>query len=476
MSNFHTTPTRLGPRPNIPQLPATPESQILSSPIATNFSSPTPSYWGTPAAGGIWPQTTSSSFGSNQLQNNSSNSNVSETASTILEAKLRAAQQDSGKRGRPRADHISHLILEGTSSPSGIKCRVCNRIFPREKSLQAHLRTHTGERPYMCDYPNCIRAFTQSGQLKTHQRLHAGEKPFVCSSPGCGNRYTHANRTCPVHPYHKPQRSTELVLQPNISAGENTEEVQNWLESYRKERLDKTPGKTPTNSISITGDTPIESPPPHQQLDLGLRTASTDILAHELCKRSRIKRGLVSELEQENISQIPPTKAMNLSSKFLPSSPLSKSAGLNLIQPSNTANSTKTRRTLGDITPKKDKNILPPEPIDNLSNIIPLSPVKSLNPKKRWIKTVVREQNQAQFPTCSREIVLTSPNKADDENLAQPIRWNENDTPLNPIPIIRRPHRPNSPVNWSVVSALVDLGQSTPQPLNLSTSGTRRPS
>ena len=68
----------------------------------------------------------------------------------------------------------------------------------------------------------------------------------------CGNRYTHANRTCPVHPYHKPTRAVELVLQPNLSAGENTEEVQNWLESYRKERLDKTPGKTPTSSISIS--------------------------------------------------------------------------------------------------------------------------------------------------------------------------------------------------------------------------------
>ena len=43
---------------------------------------------------------------------------------------------DSGKRGRPRADVITHLILEGSSSPSGIKCRICNRIFPREKSLQ----------------------------------------------------------------------------------------------------------------------------------------------------------------------------------------------------------------------------------------------------------------------------------------------------------------------------------------------------
>jgi len=481
MSNYLTTPTRLGP--SVPHLPATPDSQVLSSPLGTNFSSPTPSYWGTPA-GGLWPPPTSNQY-VHQSQNSSnleSNSNNSESAYD----RIRSLSQDSGKRGRPRADVISHLILEGTSSPNGIKCRVCNRIFPREKSLQAHLRTHTGERPYICDYPNCTRAFTQSGQLKTHQRLHAGEKPFVCSSPGCGNRYTHANRTCPVHPYHKPQRSIELVLQPNLSAGENTEEVQNWLETYKKERLDKTPGKTPTNSISIDArltDTPVDSPV--SQFDLGLRTASTDILAHDLCKRNRIKRGLVSELEQENISHPALTtknnSIMNLSSPIhhlgghqgppssplrLPSSPLSsKSVGLNLIQHQSPA---PKRRTLGDITPKKDKNILPPEPIDNLSNI-PSSPVRP--PKKRWMKTVDQEQKQQ----CSRKIVLTN-QSPDDENLGtMPIRWNENDIPPISFPLIRRP-RPGSPVNWSVVSALVDLGQPTQQPLNLSTSGTRRPS
>jgi len=43
---------------------------------------------------------------------------------------------DNCKRGRPRADVITHLIHEGSSSPSGIKCKVCNRVFPREKSLQ----------------------------------------------------------------------------------------------------------------------------------------------------------------------------------------------------------------------------------------------------------------------------------------------------------------------------------------------------
>lgn len=88
------------------------------------------------------------------------------------------------KRGRPRLEEITGLILSGSTSPSAIKCEVCNRVFPREKSLQAHMRTHTGERPYKCDFDDCGRAFAQSGQLRTHQRLHTGEKPFICAQIG----------------------------------------------------------------------------------------------------------------------------------------------------------------------------------------------------------------------------------------------------------------------------------------------------
>ncbi|XP_014026583.2 zinc finger protein 367 isoform X1 [Salmo salar] len=128
---------------------------------------------------------------------------------TASEADLAASSdqiKDGIRRGRPRADTVRELINEGESSSSRIRCNICNRVFPREKSLQAHKRTHTGERPYPCDYPDCGKAFVQSGQLKTHQRLHTGEKPFVCSVKACGSRFTHANRHCRKHPYARLKR------------------------------------------------------------------------------------------------------------------------------------------------------------------------------------------------------------------------------------------------------------------------------
>ena len=49
-------------------------------------------------------------------------------------------------RGRPRAEMIAELRKAGSERDGGgaIRCEICQRVFPREKSLQAHMRTHTG--------------------------------------------------------------------------------------------------------------------------------------------------------------------------------------------------------------------------------------------------------------------------------------------------------------------------------------------
>lgn len=49
-------------------------------------------------------------------------------------------------RGRPRAETVAELQKAGSTEIGRdvIQCIICDRIFPREKSLTAHLRTHTG--------------------------------------------------------------------------------------------------------------------------------------------------------------------------------------------------------------------------------------------------------------------------------------------------------------------------------------------
>ncbi|XP_074935930.1 zinc finger protein 367 [Phalacrocorax aristotelis] len=148
--------------------------------------------------------------------------------------------KDGIRRGRPRADTVRDLINEGEHSSSRIRCNICNRVFPREKSLQAHKRTHTGERPYLCDYPDCGKAFVQSGQLKTHQRLHTGEKPFVCSENGCLSRFTHANRHCPKHPYARLKRE-ELTGRLSKKQTADNKAVAEWLAKYWETREQRAP-------------------------------------------------------------------------------------------------------------------------------------------------------------------------------------------------------------------------------------------
>ncbi|XP_052261812.1 zinc finger protein 1 homolog [Dreissena polymorpha] len=66
---------------------------------------------------------------------------------------------------------LSTLILDiCLFSEGGLECNLCSKNFPSRFALQMHTRTHTGERPFECKV--CGKRFSQKGHMKGHMITH----------------------------------------------------------------------------------------------------------------------------------------------------------------------------------------------------------------------------------------------------------------------------------------------------------------
>lgn len=61
------------------------------------------------------------------------------------------------------------------------KCKVCDKRFTRPSSLQTHMYSHTGEKPFACDVEGCGRHFSVVSNLRRHKKVHKGEGQSVSS-------------------------------------------------------------------------------------------------------------------------------------------------------------------------------------------------------------------------------------------------------------------------------------------------------
>lgn len=49
------------------------------------------------------------------------------------------------------------------------------------------MRIHTGEKPYVCNVPDCGKKFTEYSSLFKHNVVHTQQKPYACQD--CGKTY-----------------------------------------------------------------------------------------------------------------------------------------------------------------------------------------------------------------------------------------------------------------------------------------------
>lgn len=64
-----------------------------------------------------------------------------------------------------------HTSLYHTNT-TRFKCPECDRVLSSRQNLSEHQNTHSGLKPYICDYEGCSLSFRQGSQLSVHRRIH----------------------------------------------------------------------------------------------------------------------------------------------------------------------------------------------------------------------------------------------------------------------------------------------------------------
>ena len=81
-------------------------------------------------------------------------------------------------RCHPEAAASLRNDLSLVKKDSGFTCNICGHKFSKALRLEFHMRTHTGERPYLCS--TCKKPFRRPDHLKAHMAIHVKTKPHVC--------------------------------------------------------------------------------------------------------------------------------------------------------------------------------------------------------------------------------------------------------------------------------------------------------
>ncbi|KAF8972906.1 hypothetical protein BDZ97DRAFT_1649233 [Flammula alnicola] len=122
-----------------------------------------------------------------------------------------SGQQASTSKGLPII--INGQLVEDTKRRYRCMFKGCEKAYTKPSRLEEHERSHTGQRPFVCE--TCGNSYLRETHLHAHARSHLPEtsRPFVCERDNCGKRFWTSQHLQVHHSWHdgaKPYKCNEV--------------------------------------------------------------------------------------------------------------------------------------------------------------------------------------------------------------------------------------------------------------------------